>query len=260
MCKTLNLLDGILSKARRLQEMGRSHDALPILCRLSKYPELPPAVAAEVRQAMGEAYLDVGQFRAARKCLRVALRLEPANATVHHLLARAIESDPQCDSRLAGRHHRRALELAPHDADFLAIGGSYFVEMGRVRRGLELLRRAVELAPDDFEILDSLVEALCDVNRFDEARKTLNAARFQFSGNMRLPNLVAGVELREIRERQAAARHSSPDTRITEPIVFQFPGVTPSSNRPVRALRRDAGRTRVSRPHLLRRFDAGQAQ
>ena len=88
----------------------------------------------------------------------------------------------------------------------------------------------------------------------------MNGARFQFAGNLRLPNLVASVELREIRERQAAAKRAVSDGGVTEPVVFQFPGVTPSSNRPVRALRRDAGRTRVSRPHLLRRFDAGQAQ
>src|SRR5262245_47873541 len=180
MFKTLNLLDELLTKARRLQGIGRAQDALPILRRLCKYPQLSAAAAAEVHQLLGETYLDLSQFKLARKHLRAALRIEPQNAATHHLLALAIQNDAESDSSRAARHHRRALELAPNESGYLTDAGAYFVEMGREKKGLTLLRRAAELKPEDFDIFKSLVESLCEASRFDEARKALNGARFQY--------------------------------------------------------------------------------
>jgi pentatricopeptide repeat protein len=256
MFKLLNLLDELLAKARRLQESGRSQDALPILRRLCKCPDLSAARTLEVHQLLGETHLELSQFKFARKHLRAALRLEPHNASTHHLLALAIQSDPEFDSSRAAAHHRRALELAPSEPDFLTPAGAYFVEMGRVRKGLEMLRRAVELLPDDFDTFQALIESLCEASRFDEARKTLNGARFRFCGHARFASLHTEVELREIRQRQHAARTDAPATEHAEPVILPFNRAVAKGPKPVRAYRRDAARSYIGRPHLLRRFDA----
>lgn len=259
MSKTLNLVDCLLAKARQLHELGRPQDSLPILRRLSRSPDLSQTILAELHNLLGEAYYELNQFGSARKHLRRALRLEPENCNTHHLLALAIESDAECDSSLAGRHHRRALELAPDSPDFLAAAGAYFVEVGRIRKGIELLQRAWELATDDFAILKSLVEALCEAERFDEARRTVNAARFRIGRDARIPALSADVELSALRYRQRETKSFSTADRVENAVILPFAGVTGGERKPVRAYRRDAALARLQRPHLLRRYDAEQA-
>ena len=259
MSKTLNLVDGLLSKARQLQELGRPQDSLPILRRLCRFPDLSQSTQAELHHLLGEAYFELSQWRLARKHLRQTLRLEPENCNAHHLLALTIESDAECDSRLASRHHRRALELSPDSPDFLAAAGSYFVEVGQVRKGIDLLRRAWELAPDQFDILKSLVEGYCEAEQFDDARRTLNAARFRIGGDARIPTLAANLELQELRHRQRNLKPVITIHRDDEPVILPFVVGAVGTPRPVRAHRRDGARAHMQRPHLLRRYDAEQA-
>src|SRR5262249_25688032 len=159
------------SKARRLQEMGRSRGALPILRRLVHYPDLPQTITAEVYHLLGEAFFDLQQFGDARKMFRAALRLEPENPRSYHFLALTIESEAEADAASAARHYQKAIDLAPASAELLADAGAYFVQMGRVDKGLELLHQAVEKAPDDLEILKTFVHSLGDAEQLEEAKR-----------------------------------------------------------------------------------------
>ena len=47
MGRMLNLLESVVTRARHLQDVGRTHDALSLLRRHANQPELPAPVAAE---------------------------------------------------------------------------------------------------------------------------------------------------------------------------------------------------------------------
>lgn len=259
MSKMLNLVDCLLTRARGLQEIGRPQDALPILRRLSRFPGLSIATGSEILQLLGESCLELRDFRAARKHLRQLIRIEPHNAYAHHLLALAIENDAECDAAKASRHHRRAIELAPNCGDFLAAAGAYFANLGQVRKGIELLRRAWELAPDDFDIFKSLVESLCENAQFVDARRTLGVAQFRHGRDGRFAAISTDIELRELHHQRRTANQDQAANRLHEPTILPFNDTVANSPKPVRAYRRDVGRTRIQRPHLLRRYDAEQA-
>ncbi len=259
MSKMLNLADCLFARARGLQEIGRPQDALPILRRLSRFPGLSTTAGSEILQLLGEGCLELRDFRAARKHLRQLLRIDPHNAYAHHLLALAIENDAESDAAKSSRHHRRAIELAPNCPDFLAAAGVYFVDTGRARKGIELLRRAWELAPDDFDTLKLLVESLCESAKFDDAHRTLGIAQFRHGRDGRFPVISTGIELRELCHQRRAESRAATNNRLQESTILPFNDAVADAPKPVRAHRRDAGRSRVQRPHLLRRYDAEQA-
>src|SRR5438132_542193 len=145
MSRTLNLAEGLLSMGRTHQGLGRVHDALTILSRLSRLRELPPGVAEETQARLGEIQLQRKKYTRARRHLRVALRYDPANAHYHHLLARALAEHDSEKWERAADHYRRALELDPERVDCLTGLGLLCVKMGHADEGVEHLKQAVEL-------------------------------------------------------------------------------------------------------------------
>ncbi|MFL5340477.1 MAG: hypothetical protein ACJ8F7_10020 [Gemmataceae bacterium] len=252
MSRTLNLLDRLLGKARHLHELGRSRDALPILRRFIARPELPEATTIEARRLLGEAYLAVREYRHARRQFTALLRLRPDDAVAHHHLANAHQNDPQVDARRASRHFRRAVELAPDNPAILADGGKFAVAMGRSRKGLALLRKAVELAPNDLAVFGSYIDALCDLDRRDEARRELAVARFRLGRESRFQRIWENVEFQQARDLQRAEGRLAKAVGES-PAVLPFLRIHDGDARPVRAkrfVRRDA--VSGQRPHFPR--------
>jgi Tfp pilus assembly protein PilF len=200
-------------------------------------------------------YLDTRQFRLARKHLARALRLQPQIAAAHHRMANAIESDPEIDARRAGRYYRQALELAPDDPEILADAGFFAMQLGRVRQGLSQLRRAVSLPPAGLETLRVFIEALCEAGRFDEAQRELQLARFRHDRDPRFHALTRELNFRQTRHQQQA----SPVTRGKGRTVLPFLRVLSEGGQrgAKRYVRRDArSNSRPHFPRLLRRSDS----
>src|SRR5262249_11104742 len=178
MSTTLNLVDRLLERGRSLQALGRSHDALQALQRLTHFQELPAEVAEETQVRLAELQLQRRQFRLARRHLTAGLRHHPDNGHAHYLLATALETDAKAAPLRALHHSRRCLELDGEQPDCLCACGLLALRLGQRDEGLAHLRRALELAPDDAETLGQVVTGLCLANEAAEARRCLLAARF----------------------------------------------------------------------------------
>lgn len=206
MGRMLNLLELVTTRARHLQDIGRTHDALSLLRRHANQPELTTPVAADAQHLMGELCLNLHKHRQARQHCTAALRIQPNDGAIHHLMANAIDRDPEVDARSAARYYRRALELSPNDPTILSDAGLFYVDMGQAEKGIRLLRRAVELSPDDLDALQSLVVALGELDRFDEAREELNKARFRHGRNPRFLKHASDLDFQESRRLQRRAK------------------------------------------------------
>src|SRR6516165_667734 len=168
MMPTLNLVERVLAMGRRYQEAGRHRDAVVVLMRLSRFRYLPAEAAEETQARLAEIHLKRRKYKRARRHLTAALRHQPDNARYHYLMATAVEADKKADPERAAEHFRRALELDPEQPKCLGDYGLVAIRLGQSEEGLQCLRRAVEVAPDDPDVLQRLVKGLCLANRPDE--------------------------------------------------------------------------------------------
>jgi tetratricopeptide (TPR) repeat protein len=203
---TLNLVDHLLSRGRHFQQLGRTHDALRILSRLAGYRELPAAVAEEVQFRLGELQLGRKKYARARRHLAAALRYAPDNARYHYLLARAHDADRDGDPARAAEHYGSSLALDGTRTDCLCAHGQLALRLSRTDEGLECLRVAAKLAPDDVKVLAQVAEGLRTAGRADEARGLLLAARFRNPRDGRYLKLWNDFQFHAARRRQDAAR------------------------------------------------------
>jgi len=103
--------------------------------------EADPKRAAEVNAQLGLTYLQRGEkFVAAEKLTR-ALKDDPDSALVQH--GNAILQDSLGQSALAQEHFRRALELAPTDAEIQNNYGAFLCRQGQFGEGVSMLERAL---------------------------------------------------------------------------------------------------------------------
>jgi Flp pilus assembly protein TadD len=205
MSTTLNLVDRLLKRGRSLQALGRSHDALQALQRLTHFQEVPSEVAEETQVRLAELQLQRRQFVLARRHLTAVLRHHPDNGHAHFLLATALETDDKADPRRALAHYRRCLELDGEQADCLCACGLLALRLGQRGDGLAHLRRAIEQAPDDAETLSEVVTGLCLANEADEARRLLLAARFRNPHDARFVQLWNDFQFQRLRKQQEIA-------------------------------------------------------
>ena len=87
MSMTLNLVDRLLARGRHFQQLGRDHDAIDTLGRLSRFASLPAEVAEETQARLAEIHLRGNRPRKARRHLTAALVHQPTNARYHLLLS-----------------------------------------------------------------------------------------------------------------------------------------------------------------------------
>src|ERR1051326_1519224 len=206
MSKTLNLVDRLLAMGRLFQQMGRTQDAVRILNRLVGLRNLPFDAAAEAQARLGELHLRQQRFKQARRHLTAALPQRPDCADYHYQLATAHDQDDEGDPKIALEHYRKALDLSPDHAACLADFGLLALCLGEEQNGLQALRRAVDLAPEDPEIMGKLVEGLCQLERPQEARQTIRAALFRNPRHGGFQKLWSDFRFQQLREEQEAAR------------------------------------------------------
>jgi Flp pilus assembly protein TadD len=203
---TLGFVDHLLCRGRHLQQLGRNLDALRILARLAGCRELPPAVAEEAQSRLGELQLRRKKYARARRHLSAALRYAPDNARYHFLLARALDNDRDGDPARAAEHYRTSLALDHSQTDCLCAYGELALRLSRTEEGLECLRAAARLAPDDPKVLAQVVAGLRTADRSDEARGLLLAARFRHPRDGRYRRLYDDFQFHAARREQCAAR------------------------------------------------------
>src|SRR5438046_2467787 len=120
MSTTLNLVDHLLLRGRRFQDLGRTHDARAVFGRLLGVHELPAPVAEEVQARLAELELQRHKYLRARRHLTAALAYQPANAHYHQLMAYALEEDDKGDPERALEHYRLSLQADPEQPDCLS--------------------------------------------------------------------------------------------------------------------------------------------
>jgi putative PEP-CTERM system TPR-repeat lipoprotein len=111
-------------------------------------------------------------FDSAATRYRSALEKKPDNPLVLNNLAWTLH---QLKDPSAQEYAQRALDLVPDNPAIMDTLGVILVETGKPERGLELLSRAIELAPDAHQIRLNLAKAMIAANRKDAARKELEA-------------------------------------------------------------------------------------
>jgi tetratricopeptide (TPR) repeat protein len=211
MSRTLNLVDRLLARGRRLHRLGATHEALRTFGRLTAFRELPPAVARRAQAHLARIHLRGRRPARARRHLAALLLHDPKNAAYHYRMARAAAADPRCDRGRALEHCRRATQLAPRHGGYLSTFGILAVRQGRVEEGLGALCRAVELAPHDPRVLGRLVRGLCLADRGDLARPALLAGLFRNGTDGRFRRLWCDFQFGQLRLHQQRTRRREAD-------------------------------------------------
>ncbi|MBB1492560.1 tetratricopeptide repeat protein [Paracoccus sp. MC1854] len=104
------------------------------------------------------------------RALQILQAEEDPQATWFPLYARAIARERSGDYDGADADFQAALDLQPDQAPILNYLGYSWVDRNvRLDEGLDLIKRAVELRPDDGYILDSLAWAYYRLGRYEEA-------------------------------------------------------------------------------------------
>jgi tetratricopeptide (TPR) repeat protein len=220
--KTLGFVDHLLSRGRFFQQLGRNHDALRLLSRLAGFRELPPAVAEEAQFRLGELQLRRKKPGRARRHLAAALRYAPDNPRYHFLIAQALDNDGNGDLARAADHYRTSLTLDDSQTDCLCAYGHLALRLGSTEEGLERLRAAARLAPDDLKVLSRVVAGLRTADRAEEARGLLLAARFRNPRDGRYHRLWNDFQFQTARREQDARRVGKGIAGEDGPVLLPF--------------------------------------
>ncbi len=254
MSETLPFLHRLLSQGRHLQQLRCDREALSVLGRLAAFQDLPADVAEESHVRQAEIELRRRKHRRARRHLAAALEYSPENAHYHFLMATALNTRKQGRPRRAAAHYLQSLAADPNQPRCLAAYGLLSLKQGQVVDGLDRLRQAAAMAPDDVEVIGKLVRGLRLAERGDEALTVLRAARFRNPRDGRLHKLYNHFLFGGLRRRQMASRRlaRNPDDA---PMLLAFGRTTTATVAPSsegKILRLD-GATTVSGPHTPRR-------
>lgn len=120
---------------------------------------------------LGVTYINWGRPADALEPLRKALELEPDCGQSHFYLGVAYSQLAR--HKDASRHYEVAVQHEWGNADsYSNLGSSYYL-MGQPKKALMALKRAANLAPSDYKILNNLAVVLARLNRYDEAAEKL---------------------------------------------------------------------------------------
>lgn len=257
MSRTLDLVDSMLAQARRFYLLGLHVQAAPLLDKLLRLH--PTEKAAEEAQAMlGEIRLHQQQFDRARRHLTVAANLAPAHAPHHHRLAQAAASDPACDPNRALPHYRRTLSLEPEDARCWCEYALQALKVGKTAVAWKALDKALQLAPDDAEVVEAAAEAFREHGKEAAATRLLRLARFRNSGDPQFHRMWQNHQFRLLHARQNArfttdlddeprllpfVRPEEAPQAENAPVRTDGPSTLPGPHRPIRSRRKPGPRS-----------------
>ena len=161
-------------------------------------------------QGLRKSYAFAGRFEDARRVMQRALTAMPNlseadQAQVHRLMA--ADSFAQGDNESAITEFEIAFGMAPEDPQVLNDFAFFLVDTGKdIPRGLELARKAVAARPDRPEARDTLGWALCKAGRYREAVSELERALELYPDNSEIL-LHLGVALEGMGDKPAAVKH-----------------------------------------------------
>src|SRR5439155_18419222 len=139
------------------------------------------------------------------------------------------------------------------DAVYHCDAGLFALKHGAVDEGLSYLRRAVELTPDDADIVGEVVRGLQKEGHQDEARQVARAALFRNGRAPRFQRLWNDCRFQELHDQQQRARKrrlargAVAEGRVCLPFL-QLTVETPTGRKLVRTDRP----SRTPAPHLMR--------
>ena len=181
--------DGILKIDVPATEFYRRYNVAWELARKGQYDvaigewrkalELDPAEAS-IHLNLGVALARSGRPDEAITEYQKALEINPDAGDVHYRLGMALADAGKFDEALA--HYQKGLDLKPQDADGMDLATIYDF-MGRARAGkgqmadaLKDFERSVQIRPGFGPHLYDYALVLTQLNRFDEAQKSVEAA------------------------------------------------------------------------------------
>ena len=115
-----------------------------------------------------------GNLEQAENICKAALKVEPENSEVLHLLGLIFYRAGNFD--LASRHLRKAIKFDPKNADAYYDLGNILHEKGQITKALTNYRKAVKLNPDYAEAYNNMGIALQDNMQLDKAIKCYKEA------------------------------------------------------------------------------------
>jgi len=248
MSRTLQFIDRLLAIGRNYQQVHRHREALRCLSRVAAMPDLPAELAEETQVRLAEIQIERHRYRRARRHLTIALLYRADSARYHHLLASVLAKGSSAEPERALTHYRKSLEIEPEQPRCLAEFGRLCVQTDRVEEGLAALCRAVELAPNDPEIVDMLWKGLWQTGRRREAREVLRAARFRNPRDGRFLKLWNDFRFRRLRRWQKAKRLAAAINWTNDERAVVLPFIRPDLSIPTPA---DGTTIRCDEPTVL---------
>jgi type IV pilus assembly protein PilF len=215
----------------------------------------PKEAAAKYNIQLGTAYLQQGNYPLAKEKLERSLKQNPKDADVHTSLG--LLYDRVGDSKLADKHFREALRLAPDKPDISNNYAIYLCKNGRTEEGVE---RFMAVASSKYYRTPEV--ALTNAGVCLRAAKRLDEAQEKFNGAIKArPNYSeATVQLASLyleREKVADAR------KVIDTYVGAFkpePDVLLMAVTVARAAKDRMGEEKYSRTLRLEFPDSAQAR
>lgn len=172
----------LLARATNEQQTGNFKEALAALTRALEIN--PRNVAARLHQA--DIYLALNDAQRALEAIRRVdadlVRKSPSGAQTNNagvlndmrqqlasLYARLGVSQRLTDVPASLAHFRRALELAPQNADYATGYAAALVQARRFEEAVAMLRRVIAAAPENYPAHANLAAALDELKRYDQS-------------------------------------------------------------------------------------------
>jgi len=254
----INLVDQLLKQGRHLSKMGRLGEARRRLDQLLALPEVPDPIRIEAHQLLGDIHLDAQCYRRARRHLVTAIKLDANNAEAHYQLGEILDLDPDIDPKKAARSYRRALELVPDEARYWSAFGQSNLRLGREKQAYGAFVAAADLAPMDMAVIHEIVDGLCFLDREDDARSVLMAARFRLGHDSELEQLWERFRFLQVHQKQQTTKQREALEKGEAAILPFVPAKKTSSNTGEPVILRHDRKSR-STPHLLQMPDPKRA-
>ncbi|AUH35216.1 hypothetical protein CUV01_04535 [Paracoccus tegillarcae] len=192
-----------LSRIDALARAGRPDEAeKAALALTAAYPDLAAAWIAQ-----GDLLRQQDKFAAAVPAYDKALSLigeDDADALWFPLYARGIALERSGQFERAEADLRAALEIRPEQPSLLNyLGYSWIDRNENLEEGLSLIQKAVELAPDDGYIQDSLAWAYYRLGRYQEAVAPMEQAARSMSSDPLINDHLGDIYWKVGRKREA---------------------------------------------------------
>lgn len=160
-----------------------------------------------------------GDYAQAQRWIKQLLRLDARQARWHYWLGRLHRLQRSAaHQRTALRHLRRAVRLEPKQARYWSELGRCLADAGKPQPALRCLYRAWQLEPQSTRHLLWLVEVLLASDRFDEAKRVVEQARFLHRSGAGWQRVHAYLGLASLRR-----LHCRPHSAEMEPVFLPFP-------------------------------------